>query len=164
MSLHLLFHTQRWWASIFRLLWNFIFSTLVVEALTLRTTSSVGPSSHTPLLGMQHPRPTRVAGGSLTISSSIMLCRTQQAKKICLQLAISRYWNPRSNDFHRPFKIPKQHSTSFRTLSRFAEKHDSRGVFPSDLMKGQINVGHCKYPLSQMRYAPFSWMIFPYSS
>ncbi len=87
-----------------------------------------------------------------------MLCRTQQAKKLCWQLAISRYWKPRFNDFHRPFKIQKQHSTSFLPLSRFAEKHDSSGVFPSDLMKGQINVGHCKYPLSQMRYAPF---LFP---
>jgi hypothetical protein len=95
-----------------------------------------------PSLGMQHPLPIRGAGSSLIISSSIMLWSTQQATKICWQMLMPRYWKPRSKDFHRLFKIPKQHSTSFLALSTFAEKQDSRGMFPFDRMNGQINVGH----------------------
>ncbi len=141
--LHLLFQTHRWWASIFLRRWKWSLSAFA--SLLLRESSSdvsIGPSSHIPSFGMQHPRPILGGGSSLTISSSIMLCSTQQDTKMCWQILICGCLNPLSRHFHLLFNIPKQHSTSFLILSMLVEKQDSRGVLPSDRLNGQINVGH----------------------
>ena len=149
--LHLDFQTRRWSARIFLLRWNWILHSFSCCVRFPVGGGSDGPSSHIPLCGMWQPRPILGGASSLSISSSIMLCNTQHAIKTSWHTWILRCLNPRSKTPHLAFNIPNTHSISFRMLSMFAENADSRGEFVCDLINGQIAMGHCRYPLSQIR-------------
>ena len=68
------------------------------------------------------------------------LCRQQQVIKTLSQTSMSRNRMPLLSTLQRFFRIPKVHSTSFRTLSRLVEKNPFLDATDSPL-KGQIRVG-----------------------
>ena len=99
----------------------------------------VCPSKKIPSSPIGQPRPTLWLPLSICWSKR-KLCRQQQTTNIFSQTRMSRYSRPLFNILQRFFNIPKVHSTSFRTASKFVEKCPSR-VELSARSYGQIEVG-----------------------
>ncbi len=101
---------------------NLIARNLSVSSLV----AIVWPSNHNPSFPIGYPCPTRTL--FLTIKLRRKLWSQQHVTKIFSQLQISQYKSPLFRIFHRFFRIPKVHSTSLQTHSRFEKKYPSRVV------------------------------------
>ena len=129
---------------------NFFASPLTVSVSRV---PQAGPSYHIPpSLASWLPRRKRDGRPSVTISDNIILCRTAHVQKISPHTFIFLCLKPLSRQPHHDLRIPKSHSTSILTLSRFVENRSSSLLPPdSDRIYGQIVVGQQMYPLSHIR-------------